>query len=228
VTKDGEFVRKGNILEDHPNMRDVVGFGQEELGSHLHFLVSRNSKGGMAPIPTTEIPALTECSLKLGWDVKADRHAALVMIDASRHQIIFEGRLHKFIQNLPHLTDKAFVTKVYRCSAYALLLTEYGRFGKVYVGFRSNDDSTSATTPAGGDRAWQTYSPTGIWNIGTYQPSAAPYTPLVTLKQIRPKESTMGFRDWLPPEITDTEEMRNYIPPWGDLDEHGDELYPDD
>lgn len=189
------------------------------------------SEGHMYPIFHSEIPALAGCSPKLGWDIKKDRHAALVMIDANHHEIAFEGRLHKFIQNKPELADKAFVTKVYHCSAYAQLVTDYGQSGQVYVGYKTSD-STPTFTPAGSasdlgagaERRWLTSTHPGKWTTGAIQNAPAAYTPLVTLRQITPKEPTLGFRDRLPPEITDDQEMQNYIPPWGELDEQGEEI----
>jgi hypothetical protein len=150
------------------------------------------------------------------------------MIGAHHHELRFEGRLHKFIQNLPQLADTAVVTKVYRCSAYAQLVTNKGQTGQVYAGFKVNSPATTPNSTASSssavDRAWQTYSQTGDWNTGTYPPSEPLYTPLVTIRQIRPKGPTTGFRDPIPPPITDEEEMQDYILPWGDLDENGDEI----
>jgi hypothetical protein len=182
-----------------------------------------------------EISDLAECSLKLGWDIKKDRHAVLVMIDANHHEIEFEGRLHKFLQNKSELADKAVVTKVYRCSAYAQIVTECGRSGRIYVGLKANSNSVpSGTTPtmmssgsAEVHHMWKTFSQTGNWCTGNYHPSP-PYTPLATLRQIRPKEPTSGFRDLIPPAISDDEEMDNYIPSWGELDEEGNEIDPED
>jgi len=51
---------------------------------------------------------MAECSLKLAWDIKKDRHAALVMINANRHEIEFEGCLHNFIRDKSELAKKAF------------------------------------------------------------------------------------------------------------------------
>jgi len=180
--------------------------------------------------PGRDIPTLAGCSPKLGWDIKKDRHAALIMINANHHEITFEGRLHKFIQNLPELADKAVVTKVYRCSAYAQLVTDHGKSGQVYAGFKDNNNSapstpnSAASSSSGVDQAWQTFSHIGNWNTGAHPSSSSLYTPLVTIRQIRPKGPTTGYRDPIPPPITDEEEMQDYILPWGDLDEHGDEI----
>jgi hypothetical protein len=152
------------------------------------------------------------------------------MADANHHEIEFEGRLHRFLQDQPELADSAVVTKVYQCSAYAQLITDHGQSGQVYVGFKAGnptDAVPTAASSAGVEQAWQTFSQTGQWSTGIHHASTPPYTPLATIRQIRPKEPTMGFRDPIPPEITDTSEMENYIPPWGELDEEGDEIDPD-
>lgn len=180
-----------------------------------------------------EVAELADCPLKLGWDIKKDRHVVLVMIDANHHEIEFEGRLHKFIQNQPLLADKAFVTKVYRCSAYAHLITEHGQSGRVCVGFKPSSSNAAIPTitplesSTQANETWQTIGEAGTWTTGSYHPSPPLYTPLATLRQITPKEPTTGYRDRLPPEITDDQEMEDYIPPWGELDEQGDEIDPD-
>jgi hypothetical protein len=206
----------------------------------------RASSNIPAHLPSdSEIPALAECSLKLAWDIKKDRHAAIVMIDANHHEIEFEGILHRFIQDKPAVADKAFVTKVYRCSAFARLLTDYGQTGQVYVGFNGNTNTTpsSSTTPtptptptpsgsasdvgSGVNRQWLTSSQPGTWTTGRYSDGPPHYTPLATLRQITPKDPTIGYRDAMPPVITDKREMEDYIPPWGELDEQGDEVDPE-
>jgi hypothetical protein len=220
-----------------------------ELGVKIHFPSSQrkyghvwvfyNEEDDRSDIPHVshsyrEIPAIAECCPKLGWDIKKDRHAALVMIDANHHEIRFEGRLHRFIQNKPEVADKAFVTKVYRCSAYARLITEHGRSGQIYVGYKANIDSTSTTSIAtstsstGAAQAWQVFSDAGNWSTGPYHPSPPAYTPLVTIRQITPKEPASGFREPIPPAIADADEMQDYILPWGDLEEDGEEVDPDD
>ena len=145
----------------------------------------------------SEIPALAECSLKLAWDIKRDRHAALVMIDANLHEFEFEGRLHKLLQDAPNLADKAFVTKVYHCFAYAQFLSEYGQSGQVYVGFKGGN-STRTGKPALStfdvDHAWLTSSQGWTWNTGKYYSVIPPYTPLVTLRQIAPQMPSTGYR----------------------------------
>jgi hypothetical protein len=181
-----------------------------------------------------EIPALAECSPKHRWETKKDRHAALVMIGAAHHELKYEGCLHRFLQTKPQLADKAVVTKVYKCNAYARLITETGRTGEVYVGFKANISPSSSAasginSTAEFDQLWQTFSDAGVWTTGTrVAPDQSEFTPLVTLRQIMPKDPASGFRDPLPPPIADEDEMRDYIPPWGELDEEGNEIDEDD
>jgi len=203
------------------------------LGVTNTFFASRTRrKDTVSVLAGREISELEACSLKLGWNIKKDRHAVLVMIDANLHEIEFEGRLHRFIQNKPELADKAVVTKVYKCSAYARLVTDHGRSGQVFVGFKPTNSApvapsvTSSDSITTADEAWLTISHAGTWNTGTYDPLPL-YTPLVTLRQITPKEPSIGYRDRMPPEITDTQDMEDYIPPWGELDEQGDEVDPE-
>lgn len=193
------------------------------------------------PRAQSDIPTLAECQPKLGWDIKKDRHAVLVMINANHWEIENEGVLHRFLQKQPDLADKAIVTKVYKCSAYAQLVTEYGQKGPFYVGFKPN--LTPKTTPQTSvnsflssssdpsimvEQLWQTHPQTANWNMGPYDPSQRLYSPLATLRQVTPKEPSLGYRDKLPPPITDDQEMEDYIPPWAELDERGEEIEDDD
>jgi hypothetical protein len=42
VTRAGEFIKSGNILKDHPSLKDELGLlGKETMGSNKHFFASR-------------------------------------------------------------------------------------------------------------------------------------------------------------------------------------------
>jgi hypothetical protein len=150
------------------------------------------------------------------------------MIDANRHELEFEGRLHRFIQDKPEVVEKAFVTKVYYCSAYAQLITDYGQSGQVYVGFKGSNSTPTATPAVSASDASNGVNPTwltsGTWTTGKYCAWPPPYTPLATLRQVTPKEPAKGYRGSSLPEIPDDQEMEDYIPPWCELDEQGDEI----
>lgn len=169
-----------------------------------------------------------ECQPKLGWQINKDRHAVLVMINANRYEIANEGKLHRLIQDQPKLADKAIVTKVYQCSAYAQLLTESGQTGEFHVGFKSNPAHYNAaeTDPrrVAIEKDWHTFPSTANWRTGSGDPSKRPYSPLVTLRQIRPKAPTLGYREQIPSKIADDNNMDNFIPPWAELDEMGEEI----
>lgn len=44
VTKDGDFIRSGNIFQEFPDLRDKLGQGSEEYGSNKHFFATRTRK----------------------------------------------------------------------------------------------------------------------------------------------------------------------------------------
>jgi len=243
VTKEGEFIRSGNIFQEFPELGSRLGQGREEYGSNKHFFVSRTRKKDAATVISADIPSLADCQLKLGWDIKKDRHAVLVMINANQWEIENEGVLHRFIQNQQDLADKAIVTKVYKCSAYAQLITEYRQTGSFYVGFKPNTTTSVKSTPQSSvnsfmsstsdtsemvEQLWLTYPQSASWNMGPYDPSQRLYSPLATLRQITPKEPSLGYRDKAPPPITDNQEMEDFIPPWAELDERGEEIEDDD
>jgi len=199
--------------------------------------VSRTRKKDAAAAISADIPNLAECQPKFGWDIKKDRHAVLVMIDANQYEITNEGILHRFVQNKPDLADKAIVTKVYRCSAFAQLITEHGEKGPFYVGFRStmspkNSVSSSLMSSSNSsvmlEQPWQTCPQSSNWNMGPYDASQRLYSPLATLRQVTPKQPSLGYRDRLPSPITDDQDMEDYMLPWAELDERGEEFEDDD
>jgi hypothetical protein len=166
--------------------------------------------------------------LKLGWEIKKDRHAILAMIDPTLHEFEYEGRLRPFIIARPDLKDKVFVTKVYRCSTFALLLTN-GKAGRTYVGFKVGGPVPVAppvNVGAGLEGTWKVHSQSGTWSTGTYDHNKYPYTPLATLRQAIPTVPAEGWREALPLPFTDPdrEGMVTYYPPWGELDEEGIDL----
>lgn len=163
------------------------------------------------------------------------------MINANLLEVEHEGILLRFLQGIPALADKAILTKVYRCSSFSQLVTELGQTGPFYIGFKPNDSTSAAssiyhpseTISQGPNFAhaqvWRTFPNNAThWNTGGYDPTQRLYSPLATLRQIRPKAPTLGFRSRLPPPIADNDAMDAFIPPWGELDEQGEEMDGDD
>ena len=44
ITKDGDFIKWGNIFKDHPELRDKVELGREPLASNKYFFASRTRR----------------------------------------------------------------------------------------------------------------------------------------------------------------------------------------
>ena len=112
------------------------------------------------------------------------------MINANHHEVKFEGRLHRYIQNIPELADKAIMTKVYKCPAYAQLLTD-GQPCQVMVGFKADIPGLGA-----GVNQWKisgNWTTAGNWTTG-YSPANYLYSPLATLKHNRPQGPKTGYR----------------------------------
>jgi len=223
--KTGEFIRSGNILQEYPELQGRLGEGKEtpEEGKHLFACRSEGTARGIDV--NAQIPDIFECSVKFGWEIEKDRHAVLVMIDPVLKEFRYEGRLRPFILSHPEFIDKAFVTKVYRCSTFARLLTN-GRRGQIYVGFSAGVPlpvPVLVEVGAGIEQAWKVYSQIGDWSTGKYKPGEIQYAPLAKLRQVRPEVPTDGWRGPMPPPITDpdTQGMMDYFPPWGELNEKG-------
>jgi hypothetical protein len=53
ITKGGEFIRSGNILQDDPSLRDAVEVGKEPMGSDKHFFTSRSPRNNTFSVITT-------------------------------------------------------------------------------------------------------------------------------------------------------------------------------
>jgi hypothetical protein len=44
VTNTGEFIRSGNVFQEHPLLVDTLGQGKESFGSNKHFIASRTRR----------------------------------------------------------------------------------------------------------------------------------------------------------------------------------------
>jgi hypothetical protein len=148
------------------------------------------------------------------------------MIDPILHEFNFEGRLCTFIkEHRSDLREKAFVTKVYKCSTYALLLTD-GQAGQIWVGFKASvplPAGVPAKVGAGTEHTWKVQNQLGSWTTGKYTPGQHLYVPLATLRQVIPEIPAVGWRDALPPPLSDLDKegMVDFYPPWGALNEDG-------
>ena len=56
LTKHGDFIRSGNILNDYPILREEVGMGKELVGSNRDYFASRTRKKGTASALTGWVP----------------------------------------------------------------------------------------------------------------------------------------------------------------------------
>jgi hypothetical protein len=53
ITQEGEFIRSGNIFNDHPSLMDEVQPGKESIGNDKHYFASRNPKNNTYSVITT-------------------------------------------------------------------------------------------------------------------------------------------------------------------------------
>jgi hypothetical protein len=125
------------------------------------------------------------------------------------------------------MVGNAIVTKIYRCTTFARLLTN-GHPDQICVGF-------SATAPlsvpvpaqlgAGLENVWKVYSQVG-WSPGNYDPAVYQYSPLAKLRQARPENMSSGWRGPPPTPITDPDRqgMMAYYPLWGEINEKGRDI----
>ena len=130
---------------------------------------------------------------------------------------------------------KALITQMYKCTSYALLLTN-GSKGSSYVGFKfgapapipSPAPITASMSPS---YEWKVHGESGSWSTGLYEKDNYKYTPLVTLRSIREMKWTGGFRghpDTHHRAANGVEKIPDCYPPWSDLDENGEEIVDDD
>src|ERR1700690_4306002 len=162
---------------------------------------------------------MMDCSLKAGWNIKKNRHAVLVLIDPVLVKLANEGSMKIAITNKEELRNKAIVTKLFKSSSYAILLTN-GESGDAHIGFKLG----APPAHAGADVSWLKHSDVGSWSTGWHNPAGeVEYFPLATLQAMRPIKPAVGYRAT---EVVTQEEiaqmdMLDFAPPWGDLDKNG-------
>jgi len=218
----GEFIREGNILVMFPELKSELEKTHETpAGSHI--FKGSYKIGTYKELDASVVGQVVEARIKVGWSFGKDRFAALVLIDPVLVEIAYEGNLHRFLIKHKELRDKALVTQLYKCTTYAALLTN-GEKGEAYAGFHA-DSSLPAqmTTGRGGTVTWSTQCETGTWHTGIYEPGKYRYTPLCTLRSIRPREwgKIRGAPKVDNPDDIDV--MLDYYPPWNDLEADGTE-----
>lgn len=201
--------------------------GTSQLMRTISVTIFTNSNELMC-LPFRSIPNIADCELKAGWAYEKDRHAALVMIDPVLVEIPYEGNIRRFLLARPKLKNKVVVTKLYKCTSYAIFLAN-GKSGLAYFGFNASVPtplSAVIQAGAGAHIAWTTHGESGSWSTGLYEPQVFRYVPLLTLKAIRPVQPASGFRGhpetFLPPP--EPEELPPAYRPWGELDEEGQDL----
>jgi len=138
--------------------------------------------------PEVNLAGIADASFKGKWKFPdSDRGALLVMVQP-RLSFLPRNILLKQLVNIPALADKDLVTEIVQCTAYAL-----------YLSSKQGDEvslALSASIPvpvvpsisAGGELggSWWTQASSGILKRGRHPEGAYSYTPLFTLKRIRP------------------------------------------
>lgn len=148
------------------------------------------------------------------------------MVDPVLVEIPYEGIIATLLHDHPKLKNKVVVTKLHKCTSYAIFLAN-GKRGRAYFGFNASLPTQPPIIEgeAGAQIAWTTHGENGSWNTGLYDPQVHRYVPLLTLKAIRPVLPATGFRGHLETLPTpESEKLPEAYRPWGELDEEGQDL----
>jgi hypothetical protein len=131
------------------------------------------------------------------------------------------------LQHLEVLAEKALVTGVWSCPTYASILTD-GSHDE--VGFGWDATEASGTVGAGASGKWGTYSTSGVWRSGGEE-SKSTYFPLFRLETTKTRKFMDIWKSYRTSPIPTPEgdnTFRPYAPPWGLLDQEGNEVPLDD
>jgi hypothetical protein len=124
------------------------------------------------------------------------------------------------IFRLPDLRKKVIVTKMYTCGAYHMLLHNAGQ-RKVILGLR-------VVTGKGGGGTDVGWISEGNTSISKSNAAGDPerYYPLYGLKCLKSGKGVPAdpLRSSVTTKIPD--EIIDFVPPWGALDDDGDEMWP--
>ncbi|KAJ3554339.1 hypothetical protein NM688_g3160 [Phlebia brevispora] len=222
-----EFDRQGNIYDP--------GFAPELEIAKLHphelcatedqlVIVSRGCKGRSLDADlNVQFPELVNSNIKGRWEFQRGTGAILVLFKPAESRIRDKAILLEKLQYNEVLAEKALVTSVYKCPMYALLLTA-DKHGKADAAIGLSIANVGTSSLRG---KWHCHSTSGVWRTAGEDGNST-FRPLYTLRTPKTRtfmERLMKRRA----EVKPTGEMtfHAYQPPWGRLDDEGEELPPE-
>ncbi|PSR74590.1 hypothetical protein PHLCEN_2v9767 [Hermanssonia centrifuga] len=223
----GEFEPEGSIYDDEfaPELEIKKNHPIEPCWTDDKYVItSRGCKGLTFDADVnTRFPELVRSDITGRWEFQRGQGAILMMFRPQESRIKGQGTLLPKLQHKTPLSDKALVTSVYSCPMYALLLaSEKDVKADAAIGL-----SLANVGGASVRGTWHCYSSSGVWRTGG-QNGDATFRPLYRLRTPKTKnflEKLFDRRGASVPEGENT--FQPYHPPWGQLDEGGEEVPPE-
>jgi hypothetical protein len=221
------FEKEGNIFDPGfcPEL-DIARNYPVKLSkpNDMEIFMSRGVKRvGFDSAIAAKYPLLVDSKVKVCCDFSKGRGASLVLYMPKQSYIDRVGDLMPKLQHNETLAEKALVTSVFSCPMYSLLLKdEKDTSGEVAIGLSLFD------TPDLGAHSraqWHHYNVSGVVKTGGESANSTFY-PLYSLRTPKTRswmDTVLGRRRGRDPEGEDT--FYNYQPPWGPLDDQGDECF---
>jgi len=229
--KTGEFLIKGNLYKEFPEMSQKVQEAVETPEASRSITASRQKESAGEVGIAAEIPPVVDATLSGRWHFAKDRHAALVLIDPVLVEIPYEGQLGDFFAEdearFKKFSRYAICTRFYKCTSYAMLMTN-GNAGSASFKFDVSA-AVASNVVAGGKVAggWSVSAESGVWTTGLYEPNVHRYIPLRTLRKVEKRGKIMPIvpkhgriRIFQPGPVA----MPTFELPWSNLDETGIEI----
>lgn len=221
----GHFEKAGNIFRT-PELEHLVRDHQQPSikddpkSDNVMTITSLNAKKVDIDTALSVNAQVAQASFKSGWKF-GERTGAVLVVHQPRYVTLPPEMDFKALTKHPVLHEMFLVTNLTTCPAYLLYLATKEDKGislalcvQPPVGLAPVTAGPTVTT------SWVTEHGGGFYREGTH--SEHRYTVLFDLKRCR-KEKTRLFRESLSPERPGISDLDTAYPPWGMIDEDGEE-----
>ncbi|KAG8896134.1 hypothetical protein FRB99_009056 [Tulasnella sp. 403] len=230
----GDFVSEGNIFSEFDDGAEVAQVIPRLRKNHsvangnpeIKYSVSAGSasSGEVSASPEVNVSGIASASLKGKWQFAGKTRGAVLALVQSRWSYMVNPPL-KQLGKIDSLGGKSLVTGVRTCPAYVMYLSESA---KSEASFEFNASLPIPHVPvvsAGGGvgAGWKSSYSGGLYREGVDAAGKESFTALIELKSMaRPSMFKLAGVEGLA-----LESDRTTAPPWGALDEDGNEIRVD-
>lgn len=235
----GSFIREGNIFEDTECkvlLSDIPDAQLVKTGNPEDVIrITANAEMELDGSLFSGIEATGEVGVRVhgAWKFTPRNRAAILTITDGYTHYLEIGTVFTKLQSVRKLQGKAIVTEALRCPAYAMLLTNKGVGGKASLTLHTGLAEAGAALAGGGMLGWKHSSESGFWRTAVgyrkvLEDKDAVFTPLFKLKKVSRSWRTRYRGPPTPRTISEEPVSEDYLPPWQELDEDGEEILAED